>query len=149
MRYLILLLLSVSSFAQERSFYQILDKATLEETDLYMKEKLGDSPRDEAYRAALYMRRAEYLSGSFNKLDSFKEGKKRLAVVIEQNPGNVEFRFLRLMVQESAPWFLGYSSEIEEDSQLIIGGYSKQSDDLKKVIKDYSKESDSLKGKIE
>ena len=137
----------LATVVQVRGFYEVLDTSTLSETDAMIND-LGSSDTALAYKGALMMRRAEYLSGSFNKLNSFKEGKVLLEKAITSNPQNVEFRFIRLMIQENVPWILGYSGEVDEDAEMIVSGYQKQRDDLKLVMKGYASESDALKNKL-
>jgi hypothetical protein len=143
----ILLAIAVSSvfFFQRKEFYEVLGESSLSEINAYILEDVTEGEKGKAYKAALYMRRAEYLSGSFKKLESFKKGRDLLDNVIASTPKNVEFRFLRLMVQEAAPWFLGYNGEIAEDASLIIDELPYQQRKLQTVILEYSKYSNALK----
>jgi hypothetical protein len=143
----ILLSIAICSafFSQRKEFYEVLGESSLSEINSFILEDGIGGEKGRAYKAALYMRRAEYLSGSLNKLESFKKGRDLLDNVISSTPKNVEFRFLRLMVQEAAPWFLGYSGEIEEDASLIIDELPYQHWKLQTVILEYSKHSNALK----
>jgi hypothetical protein len=79
------------------------------------------------------------------KLHLFKEGKKRLEAAIQREPGNAEYRFLRLIVQENAPGFLGYKSNIETDGAFIRKSYASLPESVQQAIARYNKKSKVLK----
>ena len=90
-----------------------------------------------AYRGTLLMKKADFEKGPKNKLDTFKEGKELLEDAIGQDASNVEYRFLRLMIQENAPKVLNYNDKIEEDKSVIIDNYKTLDAGLKKHIQNY------------
>jgi len=52
-------------------------------------------------------------------LKTFNSGKQNIDAALGLDPENVEIRFIRLSVQKNAPSFLGYNSNIKEDSDFI------------------------------
>jgi len=75
----------------------------------------------------------------------FKKGHELLENAIKEDPNNTEFRFLRLMIQENAPGFLGYNDSEEGDSEYIRNAYKSLPENLQKAISDYNKTSKVLK----
>ena len=67
-----------------------------------------------------------------------------LEAVISANPKNVEYRFLRLIVQENAPKVLKYNTKIKEDAKIIKAGYQKVTSSVKQAIVSYAKKSVNL-----
>lgn len=103
-----------------------------------MKEK-------EAYAGALTMKKSGLVKSGLEKLSLFKKGRTRLEASIKQDSSNVEYRFLRLLIQEHVPDFLNYHSKKSEDAKLIRESYNKLSAELQQLIKDYSRNSKVLK----
>lgn len=79
--------------------------------------------------AAMY---AEVVSNVSDKLQFFNSGKSIIEKSIARDSYNPELRFLRFSVQEKAPRMLGYSSNLEEDADLIYyaltNGYANKND---------------------
>jgi hypothetical protein len=65
--------------------------------------------------------------------------------MIAAEPDNVEYRFLRLSIQEHTPKIVGYKSNLEADKAFIIKHFAKLSLVVQRAVKDYSKESKILK----
>lgn len=97
-----------------------------------------------AYEGALLMKKASVVSKPKDKLSNFKAGRKKLEDALNKEPGNVEYHFLRLMIQENAPKIVHYHSDIEEDSKLIKNSFKKLPSRVQKAVKDYSKNSKAL-----
>jgi len=72
-----------------------------------------------AYLGALQTIWANHVFSPISKLSTFKKGKKNIEQAIKKEPDNVELRFIRLSVQKNAPSFLGYKSNINEDTEFI------------------------------
>jgi hypothetical protein len=109
--------------------------------------ELKSAPADlqEAFMGAMLMKKASFTGPASTKLHLFKAGRKMLEAAIKQDPGNAEFRFLRLMVQEHAPGALGYKNDVEKDCLYIRKSYKSLTDEVQRVIADYSKKSKFLK----
>ena len=97
------------------------------------------------YEGALLMRKAGLERGAKKKLNLFKEGRRKLEAGIKLDSSNVEFRLLRLMIQEHAPGILGYKNELQKDSLFIKNNFKKLPPIAKEAAIDYSKGSKILK----
>lgn len=73
-----------------------------------------------AYNAAAEMTLANHAYWPTTKLDYFNAGKERLEKAILKFPSTVEIRYIRFCVQQGCPFFLGYSSNLEEDKKFIL-----------------------------
>ncbi len=105
----------------------------------------GDQKLQKAFEGALMMKKAGLLKGAGNKLKQFKAGREKLESSLQTDPGNTEFRFLRLMMQENAPKILGYNDELEEDHQHLRKNFKTLPSSVQQVVIDYSKTSKILK----
>ncbi len=97
-----------------------------------------------AYEGALLMKKAAVIGNPKDKLAVFKDGNQKLETAIKNAPNNVEFRFLRFMIQENAPGFLGYKSNMDADKALLVAHFNTLAPEVQKAIRDYSKTSKSL-----
>ncbi len=87
-----------------------------------------------AYRAAVYMRQAQFTSLPNKKLKYFNTGKKQLEGYIASHPNDLEGRFNRYLVQKSLPKILNYSSNLSEDLSFI-----KKNLDASSIAPEYKK----------
>ncbi len=95
------------------------------------------------FKGMAHMIQANYSFNPYNKLSLFTKGKEMLERSVKMDPQNVEIRFMRFCVQTNAPFFLGYSSEVNLDKILILNSWSKITDeDLKNKIRNYMMESE-------
>lgn len=129
------------------AYYKALSSGEEESIDrvLARLESEKASPKVNAYKGALTMKKAGFVKGVGGKVKTFKKGAHLLEDEIKGNPGNTEFRFLRLTVQEHAPGILKYNKEIDADKQAVVSGFEKLDADLKTVITDYARDSKVLK----
>ena len=128
------------------AFYQAMqqDKKELVNDQLRSLSKAPAGVR-QAFEGALTMKKAGLGGVPGQKLKLFKTGHKELEAAIKKEPGNVEFRFLRLLIQENAPGILGYKDNLTEDSEMIKKSYKTLPEEVQKAIEDYSKKSKILK----
>jgi hypothetical protein len=105
---------------------------------------LKSNPGLLAYEGALLMKKASLVGNPKDKLSLMKEGKNKLETTISKNPTNIEYYFLRYMIQDNAPSFLGYNSNLESDRKKIISEYKNFDPILKDAIVNYSKISKTL-----
>ena len=85
-----------------------------------------------------YFLLAKHAGSPFAKLAYFRKGKALLESAIAQSGSNLELRFLRLTVQKSAPSFLNYAGNIDEDTALVKRAALLTEDaDLKRRIADF------------
>tara|TARA_B110000211_G_C14036417_1_gene534766 strand:- start:772 stop:1299 length:528 start_codon:yes stop_codon:yes gene_type:complete len=90
------------------------------------------------YLAMAYMLQAKYAWNPYNKLKFFMKGRDLLETQIKNHSTSTELIFLRYCIQTNAPFFLGYSSEIESDKNHIVEYYrTNLDDDLQWRIKKY------------
>lgn len=110
-------------------------------------EDLKQAPAAErnAFMGAMTMKKAGLGGNPLTRLNLFIEGHKLLEDAISRNPLNAEFRFLRVMIQENAPGFLGYNDDVNKDVQYINKLFKSLSNDLQLAIAEYSKKSKVLK----
>jgi hypothetical protein len=99
----------------------------------------------QAFEGAMTMKKSGLGGSAPTKLHLFKEGRKMLSEAIKQDPNNVEFRFLRLMIQEHAPGILGYNKDMEADSEYIRKMYKSLPDEVQRAVLKYNKKSKVLK----
>ncbi|MCB0824227.1 MAG: hypothetical protein KDC09_16135 [Bacteroidales bacterium] len=72
-----------------------------------------------AYKGAAQTTLANCKKTPFSKLSVFNEGKDDLEKAIQEDPDNVEIRFLRYTIQTNIPGFLNYNNK-EEDRKFIL-----------------------------
>jgi hypothetical protein len=68
-----------------------------------------------AYKGVSKTMLADYMFLPTSKLSYFNDGKSLLEKAIKNEPKNPEYRYLRLLVQLNAPFFLSYNSKIDSD----------------------------------
>lgn len=71
------------------------------------------------YVASCIMKKAENTFWPYKKLKYFNEGKKLLEDYILKNPTNLEARYVRFLVQNRVPFFLGYHKDQDLDKKFI------------------------------
>jgi hypothetical protein len=136
-----------SKFEKE-AFYKAMASKNVGDVDAQLNLLKGaDIPEKEGYEGALLMRKAGLTRGPKEKLYLFKTGHKSLEKAISKDQNNIEYRFLRLIIQENAPKILGYKDDVEKDSQYIRENFKSQSGIIKDKIVDYSKKSKALNSK--
>lgn len=133
------------AFQQEfdkKAFYKIIENGNVDDID---KEIIAvtnsDMPEKEAYRGTLLMRKAGLVKSAVAKMDNFRSGAIRLERAIRDDKTNVEFRFLRLMIQEHAPKITKYRNKLSDDKEYIKANFSKLEPSVQDIVKDYSKTS--------
>ncbi|HMJ47969.1 MAG TPA: hypothetical protein VK498_11615 [Ferruginibacter sp.] len=130
----------------QNSFYAALSSESMDNINAQLFILKGSALVDkEAYEGALLMKKAGLIKGAKEKLDLFKAGRLKLESSISKNNSNIEYRFLRLIIQEHAPKILKYRSDIEPDSRLIRSNFNNLPTALQRLILDYSKRSKALK----
>ena len=136
-------LYSQESRINREDFYKAISSDKIELVT--RQQEIAKSAGAPAFEGALLMKKAGLVNKTSDKLSLFKSGHKLLDKAIENDEGNAELRFLRLMVQEHAPGILNYNDDIEEDSLLIKKRFNQLNAEVKKVVLQYSKTSKVLK----
>ena len=72
-----------------------------------------------AYVTSIAMKQAEYSPNPLRKLQLFQENKDKLNRLIDTHRTNIHLRYVRLLSQENAPFFLGYNGNITEDKLIL------------------------------
>lgn len=132
----------VSAF-DKKQFYAVFASSDLNSINTELALLTAHSGKS-AYEGALLMKKASIVGNPKDKLALFKQGRIKLENSIQSNPGTIEFLFLRYMIQENAPGFLGYNSNLEEDKKKIISNYNNFEEVVKEAIQNYSKTSKNL-----
>ena len=78
-----------------------------------------------AYKGVCKTMLADYVYMPISKLSYFNDGKSDIEKAISAQPKNPELRYLRLLVQLNAPFFLGYNGEIDADIKILTQGLIK------------------------
>ena len=136
--------LSVSASAGSERFFTVLSQGSRDDVEKLILdyEAKGDTgSQANIYRGALYARMAGLVNTPAQRLEYFKRGRLLIEAEIKQNADNIEYRFIRLIIQEQAPSIVRYRDNIEEDSAMIIAGYETLDDELKREIDRYAKTS--------
>lgn len=81
---------------------------------------LSAQPLLRGYLGTAYCLQAEHAFNPYNKYKLFNKGTEQLEAAIKAAPSIAELRFLRFTVQEHAPGFLNYNSNLSEDKKAII-----------------------------
>ncbi|HTR31239.1 MAG TPA: hypothetical protein VMH27_18335 [Puia sp.] len=118
--------------------YAALASGKLEAIDKELTIVAASSIREkEAYTGALLMRKAGLLTYPREKLNIFKSGYISLEGALAKDSSNVEYHFLRLMIQEHAPRIVHYDKDREKDSRMIIQSFPTLPPALQKAILNY------------
>lgn len=145
--WLLISAMSVQAQIDKSTYYKAFASGEEQSIDnaLAKLEAQKASPKMNAYKGALTMKKAGFVKGVGGKVKMFKKGAHLLEDEIKSNPQNTEFRFLRLAIQEHAPNILKYNKELDEDKEAIVSGFDKLDAELKGVITDYARDSKILK----
>ena len=124
------------------AFYAALKTGDITEIDKELSIIDGASfTEKEAYKGTLLMKKAGLVKRPKEKLALFKEGRIKLETELHNNTDNIEYHFLRLIIQEHAPKITKYRAQLDEDSEYIKKNYKKLPADVQQVVLDYSKNS--------
>lgn len=108
----------------------VSNKELCEKIIAELTETKDNSATHMAYLGGVQTIWANHVFSPISKLNTFKEGKKNIEQAIKKEPDNVELRFIRLSVQKNAPSFLGYKSNINEDTEFIKKNRNQISSDI-------------------
>ena len=87
---------------------------------VFMNKYSKDSSASvQAYVCAVEMKQAEYAFNPITKLKIFNRAKRKLNLLIDINPKNIDLRYIRLLLQERTPSILGYNDTIDEDKTFL------------------------------
>ncbi len=124
------------------AFYEILKTGDVGEIDTQIAAVEASSMKEkDAYSGVLLMKKAGLVKKPKDKLAFFKEGRIKFQTAFNAEPSNVEYHFLRLIIQEHAPKIVKYSGQVEEDGRYIKDHFKSLEPALQKAVIDYSKNS--------
>ncbi|MEO7524038.1 MAG: hypothetical protein ABIT58_08090 [Ferruginibacter sp.] len=127
------------------SFYKVMENGKIDAVEAQLKITVAATGiNNDAYTGALLMKKAGLVKGPANKLGVFKNGRNKLEGAITADAGNIEWHFLRLIIQEHAPKILGYRDDIKKDAELVHINFKKLPPELQAAVLDYRKQSDTL-----
>ena len=92
------------------------------------KHESSTKPSILAYVIALKMRQIGETINPISKLKIFKTNKMHLNDLVDENPYNLHVRYIRLLLQENTPSFLGYKNFIDEDKLFLKQEMTKEED---------------------
>lgn len=127
-------------YSLRKLYYEASDKKDSAKKFIWVMENLDvkSNPLLLCYKGMAHLIQAKFSYNPYTKLSLFNKGKDMLEKAIVADPQNVEIRFMRFCVQTNAPFFLGYSNNIDSDKLVIMKGWATLSDlDLKEKIKKY------------
>lgn len=91
-----------------------------------------------AYKGASIALKAKHAKTLKEKKDGFIEGVNLIEFAIDNEPNNIEPRFVRIGIQENTPKILKYKENITEDKNFILKQFKYiSSKNLKGHIRDY------------
>lgn len=141
--------LKANFFAREfdkTAYYHILKSGSIKEIDDEIAQIESSSINGKgAFVGTLLMKKAGLVKVPKQKLDAFKSGRIKFEQVYRNDTSNVEYHFLRLIIQEHAPKIVKYSNNISGDADFIKKNYRTLSSDVQKILIDYSQTSKALK----
>lgn len=130
-KYILLLLFFAASlifndlYAQELEFIRkqypkaITDRESCREMIALLDNEKQINVVALAYLGAFETIWANHVFNPISKLNTFNKGKNKIEKAVKKEPDNFEIRFIRLSIQQNAPSFLGYGSNIIEDKAFI------------------------------
>jgi len=74
----------------------------------------------QGYQTIIWFLWADYFINPIQKWKCFNKGKSMLEELINENPENIELRFLRLTIQDNLPFFLGYHQNKTKDRIFVF-----------------------------
>ncbi|WP_428742574.1 hypothetical protein [Tenacibaculum sp.] len=107
--------INTPKFVEE--YHELSEKK--EEQEYIQRYGQNNDVNVQAYVVSLKMKQAKYKLMPWSKLKVFNTGKKQLEELILIHPDNVHLRYVRLVIQENTPSFLGYKSSIKEDKRFL------------------------------
>lgn len=124
------------------AFYAAMAGNKIEEVDAVLSN-LEESTLAEkmAYEGALLMKKAGLAKKAKDKLSLFKSGRIKLEEALKNDGDNIEYHFLRLIIQENAPRIVKYKNNLINDAALLRTSFKKLSPVVQQAVRGYAKKS--------
>ena len=121
MKILLGLLLLAASNTSVKSIVNEFHDLRTEKTELAFIEKYKGSSKVsvKVYVLAARMKQAEYTLNPVKKIKIFNRYKKQLNALVKANPKNIHAHYMRLVIQEKTPSFIGYNDFLAEDKRIL------------------------------
>ncbi len=127
-------------------FYEVLKTGSVKQINHLLSILKSSSINEkEAYEGTLLMKKASLVKEPKEKLKFFRAGRIKLETVLLSDSSNVEYHFLRLIIQEHAPEIVKYKDRLQEDSIYIKKYFKNLSTLVQQKVIDYSKTSKLLR----
>ncbi len=127
-------------------YYSAISSGNITQIDEELSSLKADpNEGNDAFIGGLLMRKAGLESIPMEKMKLFKAGQVKLEKAIFDDSANVEYRFIRLMIQENAPGIVRYHKDLQKDKSYIEKSFKNLPADLQNSIMHYSKTSRILK----
>ncbi|MBC7887740.1 MAG: hypothetical protein H7Z13_07605 [Ferruginibacter sp.] len=134
-----------NNFFDKASFYAAMAGSSAEDVNIILAIlKESSIPEKTAYEGALLMKKAGLLTKAKDKISFFRSGRTKLETAIKNDDGNIEYHFLRLIIQENSPNIAKYKKDLKTDAQLVRTSFKKLSPVIQQAVKEYSKKSNIL-----
>lgn len=78
------------------------------------------TPLVNSYYGAVQALRAKYAWNPYYKLKYLKDAEKTLQTAVNDDPHNMEIRFMRFSIEHNLPGFLGYDKHLDTDRKEMI-----------------------------
>jgi hypothetical protein len=142
-----ILILAIVAFSQPLSrpqlrqcFLQALkSRAALDAMQARIEKNPTLSPCEESYLGICNALQIQYLNGMLTKLKMLEHSRSHINKAVASAPNDAELRFMRFMLESNIPSFLGLSSHINEDLNVIFSNTDFLNEDyeLKKMAMEY------------
>jgi hypothetical protein len=115
-------------------FHALNNKEKVEQFIVAHQKNPCEEIRPYVYTAI--MMQAKYEAWPHQKMLHFNRGRKKLEHFIEENPQNLEAKYLRYLIQKQSPSFLNYIKNQKEDRAFVLLNLTKTplSKAVKKII---------------
>ena len=124
------------------TYYHVLKKGSIKEINNQISVIDSSSLNNkDAFKGALLMKKAGLAGVPKQKLDYFKSGRIKLETALKEDSSNVEYHFLRLIIQEHAPKAVKYNNQLQEDADFIKKNFKGLPAEVQKIVINYSQTS--------
>ena len=110
--------------AREAFHKAVLDEEQSRSFHQYMRTFENPTPVIAAYQAVSEAMLARVLWNPLSKLGQVRSYQRAMEHAVENDPHEIEIRFLRLAIEYNLPSFLGMSEHVEEDVIAILKNLS-------------------------
>ena len=116
----------ITIHSQEFIFYKTIqeDEQSILEKGLKELSTYKNSMLLQVYMGAIQAKLAQFERNPQQKISKFKQAVNQIESGIKKDPKNIEYRFVRYLIQENAPKILKYQSNLQEDKKIAPAAIS-------------------------